>query len=132
KGRGQELQMPPVKQLALARGVPVLQPAKIRGTNFVDELRALNADVCVVTAYGKILPKDVLDAPAKGCVNVHASLLPRFRGAAPIQWAIAMSDDQTGVCLMKMDEGMDTGPVIARAQIPVAPLETSASLHDKL
>lgn len=132
RGRGQDVSFSPVKQLAVAKGLPVLQPVKIRGTNFADELRALNADVAVVTAYGKILPKDVLEAPRLGCVNVHASLLPRFRGAAPIQWAIASGDAVTGVCLMKMDEGMDTGPVIDRAELPILPTDTSATLHDKL
>lgn len=132
RGRGQEVQVSAVKAFALERGLPVLQPLKVRGTTFADELRALNADVAVVTAYGKILPKDVLDAPAHGCVNVHASLLPRFRGAAPIQWAIASGDEKTGVCLMKMDEGMDTGPVIDRAELPIGPTDTSATLHDAL
>lgn len=132
RGRGQDVSFSPVKQLAVAKGLPVLQPVKIRGTSFADELRALDADVAVVTAYGKILPKDVLDTPRLGCVNVHASLLPRFRGAAPIQWAIASGDAVTGVCLMKMDEGMDTGPVIERAELPILPTDTSATLHDKL
>lgn len=132
RGRGQDVSFSPVKRLAVAKGIPVLQPVKIRGTNFADELRALDADVAVVTAYGKILPKDVLDAPTHGCVNVHASLLPRFRGAAPIQWAIASGDAVTGVCLMKMDEGMDTGPVIDRAELPILSTDTSATLHDKL
>ena len=132
RGRGQAVSFSPVKELAVARGLPVLQPLKIRGTNFADELRALNADVAVVTAYGKILPQDVLDAPRRGCVNVHASLLPRFRGAAPIQWAIAAGDEKSGVCLMQMDVGMDTGAVIDRADLPVAPDDTSATLHDKL
>lgn len=132
KGRGQEVQMPPVKQLALAKGVPVLQPPKIRGTNFHEELKALRPDVCVVTAYGKILPKIVLDVPLNGCVNAHASLLPRYRGAAPIQWAIANGDDKSGVCLMVMDEGMDTGPVIARREVAITPTETQETLHDKL
>src|SRR5687767_931249 len=100
KGRGQEVQMPPVKELAVSKGVKVMQPPKIRGTNYVDELRELKPDVYVVTAYGKILPKDVLSVPPKGCVNVHASLLPRFRGAAPVQWAIAHGDSKTGVALM--------------------------------
>lgn len=132
RGRGQDVSFSPVKQLAVARGLPVLQPVKIRGTSFADELRALEPDVAVVTAYGKILPKDVLAAPRHGCVNVHASLLPRFRGAAPIQWAIASGDAVTGVCLMQMDEGMDTGPVIERAELPILPTDTSATLHDKL
>ena len=132
RGRGQEVSFSPVKELALARGLPVLQPVKIRGTNFADELRALHADVAVVTAYGTILPQDVLDAPRRGCVNVHASLLPRFRGAAPIQWATAAVDEKSGVCLMQMDAGMDTGAVIDRAELPIAADDTSASLHDKL
>lgn len=132
RGRGQEVSFSPVKELAVARGLPVLQPQKLRGTNFAEELRALNADVAVVTAYGKILPQDVLDAPRRGCVNVHASLLPRFRGAAPIQWAIAAGDEKTGVCLMQMDAGMDTGGVIDRAELPIGPEDTSATLHDKL
>lgn len=132
KGRGQELAVPPVKALAMRQGVPVLQPQKLKGTNFSDLLRALAADVAVVAAYGKILPEDVLEAPRSGCLNVHASLLPRFRGAAPIQWALASGDVRTGVCLMKMDVGLDTGPVLARAELPIAPSDTSATLHDRL
>ena len=132
RGRGQALQAPPVKLLALERGLPVLQPPKVRGTDFADQLRALAPDVAVVTAYGKILPPDVLAAPRLGCVNVHASLLPRFRGAAPIQWAIALGDEKTGVCLMQMDAGMDTGPVLARAEVPIRPTDTAQTLHDVL
>lgn len=132
KGRGQEVAFSAVKTFALEKGLTVLQPLKVRGTDFAEQLRALAPDVAVVTAYGKILPKDVLDAPTHGCVNVHASLLPRFRGAAPIQWAIASGDAVTGVCLMRMDEGMDTGPVIDRAELPILPSDTSATLHDKL
>lgn len=132
QGRGQELGMPPVKEAALARGWSVLQPTKIRGTGFAEQLRALRPEVAVVAAYGKILPKDVLEAPTRGCLNVHASLLPRFRGAAPIQWAIASGDERTGVCLMQMDEGLDTGPVLARRELAIASDDTSQSLHDKL
>lgn len=132
RGRGQEVSFSPVKELAVARGLPVLQPQKVRGTDFAEVLRKLEPDVAVVTAYGKILPQDVLDAPRRGCVNVHASLLPRFRGAAPIQWAIAAGDAETGVCLMQMDAGMDTGPLIDRATLPIGGDDTSASLHDKL
>jgi methionyl-tRNA formyltransferase len=132
KGRGQALAISPVKAFAQERGVPVLQPAKLRTPPFSEELRKLAPDVCVVTAYGKILPKDVLEAPAHGCLNVHASLLPRFRGAAPIQWAIASGDAETGVSLMVMDEGLDTGPVLAEKRLPIVPDETSATLHDKL
>ena len=132
KGRGNALAAPPVKELALSRGVPVLQPVKLRTPPFSEELRRFAPDVCVVTAYGRILPRDILDLPAKGCVNVHASLLPRFRGAAPIQWAIAHGDAETGVSLMVMDEGLDTGPVLAMKRLPITPDETSASLHVKL
>ncbi|MDC0713937.1 methionyl-tRNA formyltransferase [Stigmatella sp. ncwal1] len=132
KGRGNALSAPPVKVLALERGVPVLQPPKLRTPPFSEELRKLAPDVCVVTAYGKILPKDLLEVPRRGCVNVHASLLPRFRGAAPIQWALAHGDAETGVSLMCMDEGLDTGPVLAMKRLPIAPEDTSATLHDKL
>lgn len=132
KGRGQALAISPVKAFAQERGVPVLQPQKLRTPPFSEELRKLAPDVCVVTAYGKILPKDLLETPTRGCVNVHASLLPRFRGAAPIQWAIAHGDAETGVSLMVMDEGLDTGPVLAEKRLPIAAEETSASLHDRL
>ncbi|MBN1205716.1 MAG: methionyl-tRNA formyltransferase [Myxococcaceae bacterium] len=132
KGRGKAVAISPVKALALERGVPVLQPTKLRTPPFSEELRELAPDVCVVTAYGRILPKDVLEVPAKGCVNVHASLLPRFRGAAPIQWAIAHGDAETGVTLMCMDEGLDTGPMLAMKRLPIGPEDTSATLHEKL
>lgn len=132
RGRGQEVSFSPVKALAVAKNLAVLQPVKIRGTDFAQQVKALGADIAVVTAYGKILPQDVLDAPRRGCVNVHASLLPRWRGAAPIQWAIAAGDEKTGVCLMQMDAGMDTGGVIDRAELPILPDDTSASLHDRL
>ncbi|KFE67610.1 methionyl-tRNA formyltransferase [Hyalangium minutum] len=132
KGRGNALSISPVKALALERGVTVLQPAKLRTPPFSEELRKLAPDVCVVTAYGKILPKDVLEVAPHGSVNVHASLLPRFRGAAPIQWAIAHGDTETGVALMRMDEGLDTGPVIAVKRLPIEPEDTSAILHEKL
>lgn len=132
RGRGQAVSFSPVKEVAVTHHVPVFQPAKIRGSDIVEQLRTFNADVAVVTAYGKILPAELLALPKHGCVNVHASLLPRFRGAAPIQWAIALGDEKTGVCLMKMDEGMDTGPIIDCAELPIASSDTSASLHDKL
>jgi len=132
KGRGQALAAPPVKEAALARGLNVLQPQKMKTPPFAEVLAPLQPDVCVVTAYGKILPREVLQIPRHGCVNVHASLLPRFRGAAPIQWAIASGDDQTGVCLMRMDEGLDTGPVIACRQVPIGPDDTSETLHERL
>lgn len=132
KGRGHEVQVSAVKALALKHGLTVLQPPKLRGTPFATELKAFDADVAVVAAYGKILPQDVLDTPKHGCLNVHGSLLPRFRGAAPIQWAIASGDPVTGVCLMKMDAGMDTGPVIARAETPIGANDTAPMLYDRL
>ncbi|NTX04953.1 methionyl-tRNA formyltransferase [Myxococcus sp. CA051A] len=132
KGRGNTLTAPPVKELALARGVPVFQPVKLRTPPFAEELRRFEADVCVVTAYGRILPKDILDLPRMGCVNVHGSLLPRFRGAAPIQWSIAYGDTETGVTLMVMDEGLDTGPMLAMKRLPIGPEDTSATMYPKL
>ncbi len=132
KGRGHEVSVGEVKALALAKGLPVLQPPKIRGTPFASELAKLEPDVAVVAAYGKILPRDVLETPRLGCVNVHGSLLPRYRGAAPIQWAIANGDAETGVCLMKMDEGMDTGPVFARGAVPIGPTTTAPELYERL
>ena len=132
KGRGNALAAPPVKVWAEARGVPVWQPQKVKTGEFEAQLRAAEPDVAVVAAYGRILPKGVLEAPRLGCVNVHASLLPKLRGAAPIQWAIANGESETGVCLMQMDEGLDTGPVLARRAIPIAPEETGGSLFEKL
>jgi len=132
QGRGQAVGVSPVKALALERGLTVLQPLKLKGQGFGETLKALAPDVAVVTAYGKILPKDVLDAPRLGSLNVHASLLPRWRGAAPIQWAIAAGDEKTGVCLMQMDEGLDTGAVLACRELPILPSDTSATLHEKL
>ncbi len=132
RGRGQAVSQSPVKTAALERGLHVLQPVKIKGTDFAQGLGALRPDVAVVTAYGKILPPDVLAVPKKGCVNVHASLLPRFRGAAPIQWAIASGDARTGVCLMQMDAGMDTGPVFACEEEAIRPDDTSQSLYARL
>src|SRR5712692_10516554 len=129
KGRGQQIAPPPVKHVARERGIRVLQPAKLREPSFLDEMRQIAPGVCVVAAYGKILPKVLLELPAHGCLNVHASLLPRFRGAAPIQWAIALGDAKTGVCLMKMDEGLDTGPVLASLEVPIRSDETAGSLR---
>ncbi len=132
KGRGMRHQPPPVKVLAEQRGVPVLQPTKVRTADFAEELRGYDADVALVVAYGRILPCAVLDAPRLGCVNVHASLLPRWRGAAPINWAIAHGDTETGVCLMQMDEGMDTGDVLACERTPIGPDETAGELSERL
>ncbi len=131
-GRGMKLTPPPVKELALSRGVEVIQPKKVRDGTLASRLSAEEADVGVVVAYGRILPPAVLDAPRLGCVNVHASLLPRWRGAAPIQWAIVHGDAETGVCLMQMDEGMDTGPVLACESTPIEENETAAELSERL
>lgn len=131
-GRGMRLAPPPVKVLATDRGLPVLQPTKVRTSDFAAQLRAFDADVALVVAYGRILPRAVLDAPRLGCVNVHASLLPRWRGAAPINWAIAQGDRESGVCLMQMDEGMDTGPVLACERTAIGPDETAGELSGRL
>jgi methionyl-tRNA formyltransferase len=118
-GRGQKLTPPPVKERALAAGLRVMQPASVRKPPFLDELRALGADLAVVVAYGKILPPEVLAAPKHGCLNVHASLLPKFRGAAPIQWAIIRGERETGVTLMQMDVGMDTGDMLGKRTLAI-------------
>lgn len=132
-GRGNREPLPsPVKQVALAHGIPVFQPEKLRRPEAVETLRQWHADVYVVAAFGQILPQTVLDIPRHGCINVHASLLPRWRGAAPIQAAILHGDAQTGVTIMKMDVGLDTGPMLRAEAIDIAPDETGESLHDKL
>lgn len=131
-GRSRQLQMSPVKQMALAAGIPVFQSEKIRRAEAVAELKQWTPDVYVVAAFGQILPQAVLDIPPYGSINVHASLLPRWRGAAPIQAAIRAGDAKTGVTIMKMDAGLDTGPMLSQRAIPIAPDETGQSLHDKL
>ena len=131
-GRRQELQASAIKQLALAHGVPVLQPTKLRAPESVAEIAALRADVIVVMAYGQILPKAVLDAPRLACLNLHASLLPRHRGAAPIQAAIEAGDRTTGVTVMYMAEGLDTGDILLIRETPIRRRETGGSLHDRL
>lgn len=131
-GRGRKLTPSPVKQLAVDAGVEVRQPANLKNAAEWSALAALNADLMVVVAYGLILPAQVLSVPRLGCWNIHASLLPRWRGAAPIQRAILAGDKETGVCLMQMDEGLDTGPVIRCAAQPIAPDTTATRLHDEL
>ena len=131
-GRGRGLALSPVKQEALARGLPVLQPETLRDPAAQAQLRALEPDLLVVVAYGLILPRAVLAIPANGCWNVHASLLPRWRGAAPIQRAIQAGDARTGVCLMKMEAGLDTGPVLLEADTAIGAGETGGQLHDRL
>jgi methionyl-tRNA formyltransferase len=131
-GRGLALKPPAVKVRALELGLPVVQPSKVRVPEFAASLRALEADVGVVVAYGRILTRQVLDAPRTGCVNVHASILPRYRGAAPIHWAIAGGEAETGVTLMQVDEGLDSGPMLAFARTPIDPDETTQTLTERL
>ncbi len=131
-GRGLALHPPEVKQRALELGLRVEQPAKVRTEEFAALVRSFDADIAVVVAYGRILPKAVLDAPRRGCVNVHASLLPRWRGAAPIQWAVASGDAVTGVTLMQMDEGLDTGPMLASVETAIGEDETAGELFERL
>lgn len=132
KGRGKSVLMTPVKEKALALGLPVWQPERIRRPEAVEQLKELAPDVIVVVAFGQILSRQVLDIPRLGCVNVHASLLPKYRGAAPIQWAILDGETCTGVTTMLMDEGIDTGNMLEKLEVPIAPDETGGSLHDKL
>lgn len=133
KGRGMELIPSPVKAYALSENIPVYQPEKIKGNSeFEETLRELAPDVCVVVAYGKILPKSILDIPRLGCVNVHASILPKYRGSAPIQWCIVNGDTVSGVTTMLMDEGMDTGDILDIATINIPDTMTGGELHDKL
>ena len=131
-GRGRKLHASPVKEAALAAGIPVLQPETLRDPAFRDWLAAQHADLLVVVAYGLMLPPEVLRLPRHGCWNIHGSLLPRWRGAAPIQRAIEHGDTETGVSIMLMDEGLDTGPVLLRRSIPIAADETAGSLQDRL
>ena len=131
-GRGKKLSASPVKEVALAHQIPVYQPLNFKTPEAVAELQALNADLMVVVAYGLILPKVVLEAPRMGCINVHASILPRWRGAAPIQRAIEAGDTETGVTIMQMDVGLDTGDMLIKAFCPILSEDTGGSLHDKL
>jgi methionyl-tRNA formyltransferase len=131
-GRGLEVTAPATKLRARELGLPIVQPAKLKTGDFGAWARAQQVDVALVVAYGRILPKDVLDAPRMGCVNVHASLLPKYRGAAPITWAIVRGETETGVTLMKLDEGMDTGPTFARLGAPIGPDETAGELAERL
>ena len=121
-----------MKETALKHGIPVYQPRRIREPECVEELRKYNADIMVVIAFGQILPKEILEMTPYGCINVHASLLPKYRGAAPIQWSIINGESVTGVTTMQMDEGLDTGDMILKKEVPIAEDETGESLHDKL
>ncbi|MFQ6313726.1 methionyl-tRNA formyltransferase [Lysobacter capsici] len=131
-GRGRELSISPVKREALLRGIPVFQPENFKTRAAREALRALQPDLMIVVAYGLILPQSVLDIPTYGCWNVHASLLPRWRGAAPIQRAIEAGDAETGVCLMQMEKGLDSGPVLLQAKLAIGDTETGGQLHDRL
>ena len=132
KGRGKALQPTPVKEEAMRYGIPVYQPKKVREEEFQVVLRELNPDLIVVVAFGQLIPKSILELPRYGCVNMHASLLPKYRGAAPIQWAVINGEKESGVTIMKMDEGLDTGDMIAKTVVPLAADETGGSLFDKL
>ncbi len=131
-GRAQLVEAPPIKEVLTATKMPVLQPARIKDRPPIEEIRALTPDVIVVMAYGQILPRDVLEIPKIACLNLHASLLPRWRGAAPIQAAIAAGDRETGITVMYMDEGLDTGDILFQCTMDILPSDTGGSLHDRL
>lgn len=132
KGRGYTLTPPPVKELALKYQIPVYQPKTLRNAEIIEQIRGMRPDAIVVVAYGKILPKEILDIPPCGCINVHASLLPKYRGAAPIQWSVINGETETGVTTMYMAEGIDTGDMIQQTVTKIDPDETAGELHDRL
>jgi methionyl-tRNA formyltransferase len=132
KGRGQKLMPPPVKELALANNITVHQPVKVRDPQFVEIIREMKPDVIVVVAFGQILPKSLLEIPPLGCINVHASLLPRYRGAAPLNWCLIDGEQETGVTTMLMDVGLDTGPMLLKRSTPIDQNEDISSLHDRM
>ena len=132
KGRGQELAMSPVKLVCRREGIPILQPVKMKDPAFLDALRAWQPDLIAVAAFGRILPPAILSMPPRGCINVHGSLLPKFRGAGPIQWAIITGEAETGITTMLMDEGMDTGAMLLQGRIPILPDDTAGSLSVRL
>ncbi|MGI5973246.1 MAG: methionyl-tRNA formyltransferase [Oscillospiraceae bacterium] len=132
KNRGMKLQPTPVKEYAMSHGIPVFQPVKLRDGTALEQIRALAPELIVVAAYGRILPQDILDCPPKGCINVHSSLLPRYRGAAPINWAILNGDGETGVTIMHMAAALDAGDIIAQASAPIGPDETAPELTARL
>ncbi len=132
RGRGMVLTPPPVKELALKHGIPVLQPSSLKGEDVVKEIGSYRPDLIVVVSYGKILPKAILDLPPLGCINVHASLLPKYRGAAPINWALINGEKETGITIMQMDEGMDTGDILLQKAISIDEDDDAESLSEKL
>ena len=132
KGRGHSLSSPPVKELALSHGIRVVQPEKIRDNEFYRELAGYSAEFIIVVAYGRILPKEILEIPARGCINVHASLLPKYRGAAPIQWSLIRGEKITGVATMLMDEGLDTGDILLQSVLEISEDDNAATLSQRL
>jgi len=132
KGRGQQMQFPPVKELALSHDIPVIQPVKVRVPEAVEAIRALNPDLVIVVAFGQILPKALLDIPRYGCINIHASLLPRYRGAAPLNWCLINGESETGITTMMMDVGLDTGDMLLKRTTAITPEDDASSLHDRL
>lgn len=132
RGRGKEVQMTPVKKCALKYNIEVFQPIKIKTQEAIEELRKFEADIFVVAAFGQILSEEILLMPKYGCINIHASLLPKYRGAAPIQWAILSGEQETGITIMQMDKGLDTGDMLLKCVVPIEKKETGESLHDKL
>lgn len=132
KGRGKEVQFSPVKECAVAHGIPVLQPVRIKTPEAVEQLKQYEADIFVVAAFGQILSKEILEMPKYGCINIHASLLPKYRGAAPIQWAVINGEKVSGVTIMQMNEGLDTGDILFQREVELEPKETGESLFDKL
>lgn len=132
KDRGQKIKFSPVKEIALANNLPVYQPVNLKEENFKEVLEQEKPDLIVVVAYGRILPPYVLSYPKYGCINVHASLLPKYRGSAPIQYAVAMGETESGVTIMQMNEGLDTGDMLTKVAVPITREETGGSLHDKL
>ena len=132
KGRGRKVIQTPVKVCAEKWGVPVFQPARIREAGAIEQIRSLEPDLIVVAAFGQILPQELLDIPRLGCINIHASLLPRLRGAAPIQWSVINGDAESGITLMQMDAGLDTGDILFQESVPIGPQETGESLYEKL
>jgi methionyl-tRNA formyltransferase len=132
KGRGERVASPAVKDRAVAMGIPVYQPAKVREPGFLKQLQDLSPDLIVVVAFGQILPKALLEIPGNGCINVHASLLPKYRGAAPINWAVIRGERETGITTMLMDEGMGTGPILLQEKVPIGPKDTAESLAGRM
>lgn len=132
KGRGKEMQFPPVKQCAVKYNIPVFQPVKVKTEEAAETLRSFGADIFVVAAFGQILSREILDMPKYGCINIHASLLPKYRGAAPIQWAVIDGEKESGVTIQQMDVGVDTGDILLKEAIELSPKETGESLYEKL